>query len=207
MIANDDEQDDLELQGPSASCKTPPAKRKRPTHKSLDSFGKSKWTKKCIANKQFDFKLKPNAEPLKIIQKKLHDKLSGLSPVQLFEQFFDKEMFDFIITQSNTYAQQKAANIVFNEAILRNFFGILILSGYNTLPSINDYWSKDPCLGSSIVKQTMPRNKFKDIKRLLHFNNNDNLDKNDKLCKVKIVISYFLFKIQKLYCLLGSSSV
>ncbi|KAK9702264.1 hypothetical protein QE152_g30065 [Popillia japonica] len=36
-------------------------------------FWPTKMDRKCNANKQFDFQLKPDAEPLKITQKKLRD--------------------------------------------------------------------------------------------------------------------------------------
>lgn len=113
-----------------------------------------------------------------------YNKLKDRSPLQLFELFFDSEMFSFIADETNRYAQQKNESFHLSLVELRRFIGTLILSGYHTLPSIRDYWSSQPSLGAAIVKQALPRNKFQDIKRFLHFCNNNRLDKKDKLTKV-----------------------
>lgn len=98
------------------------------------------------------------------------------------------EMLDFIIKESNNYAQQ-IIEISLNENRLRRFLGILML-GCNTLPSIEEYWSNDPCLDNPMVKQSMPRKVIKGIKRCIHFKNNINLDLNDKLTKVNKIYFY-----------------
>lgn len=68
---------------------------------------------------------------------------------------------------------------------LKRFLGILLMCGYSTVPAINDYWSSNPTLGRPIVKQALSRNKFKLIKKYLHLNDNNALDKDDKFSKLR----------------------
>ncbi|KAI8121783.1 PiggyBac transposable element-derived protein 2 [Lucilia cuprina] len=90
-----------------------------------------------------------------------------------------------IIEETNRYAQQKNSNFVLDNIMLHRFLGILVLSGYHTVPAARDYWSNHPTLGVPAVKLCMPRNKFLDIKKFIHFSNNFNLDKNDKKAKIR----------------------
>lgn len=159
-----------------------PVTRKVKNYKSQQCFGEPKWIK---ANK-LSYDIKPDTEPLKDVQIELFEKLKDLSPIDLFYKFFDEEVLNLIIEQSNLYASQKnAATFVLTESALKNFLGILLISGYHTLPSMSDYWSTNPTLGIPIVKQIMSRNKFREIKRFLHFSDNNQLDKNDKMAKIR----------------------
>lgn len=156
---------------------------------SLASFGMPKWTKLRGKNKRFDFKLTPEVEPLDDSQKELVEKLENLSSIKLFELFFDSETYNMIIDQTNLYAQQNNSNFRLNLESLKRFIGILLLSGYHTLPATSDYWSTSPSLGVPLVQQSMSRNNFTQIKRHIHFNDNNNLNKEDKMAKVIYLLS------------------
>lgn len=160
-----------------------PAKR-RTVYKPLSAFGQPKWTRKTNKDKQFPFDDAPAPEGLDEKQSELFNDLKNHSPLDLFELFFDDELFTFIIGETNRYARQQNSSFVLELEELRRFIGILIVSGYHTLPSVQDYWSKKPSLGVPIIKQAMTRNQFQEIKGYIHFCNNDELDKNDKLAKV-----------------------
>ena len=41
--------------------------------------------------------------------------------------------------------------------------------GINQLPRNSDYWKDDPFIGNTGIKQTMTRNRFKEISQFLHF--------------------------------------
>ena len=58
----------------------------------------------------------------------------------------------FLITDEETY----------------NFLGLLLLSGYNICTSERDYWSRTPNLSCSTFSETMSRNRFQQIKQVLH---------------------------------------
>lgn len=166
----------------SRAPKRTPQKIPSITYKTLDSFGKPKWTKR---KNKLPYNIRPVPEPLQDVQQKLYNDLKDLTPIELFYKFFDDEVFSLIIEQTLTYAAQKNnTKFVLDTVSLKRFLGILILSGYHTLPSIGDYWSEEPTLGLPIVKQAMSRNRFRDIKTFLHICDNNNLDPADKLTKV-----------------------
>lgn len=158
--------------------------KKQMVYKPLSAFGEPKWESRKGRDNKFPFDISPIPELLQEKQEVLQLDLVGKTPLELFELFFDPEMYAHIITETNRYAKQQNSSFELDWAHLRRFIGIMILSGYHTLSSLRDYWSSQPSLGIQIVKQTMSRNKFLEIKRFLHFCNNDVLDKSDKLTKV-----------------------
>jgi DNA excision repair protein ERCC-6 len=65
------------------------------------------------------------------------------------------------------------------------FIGILLLSGYNSLPKEQDYWSNQPDLGVGIVSSAMSSKRFLLIKSMIHLVDNTKLDTNSsKVAKV-----------------------
>ncbi|XP_046806455.1 piggyBac transposable element-derived protein 3-like [Lucilia cuprina] len=164
---------------------TQPSTSKKPRfeYKPLSSFGKPKRTKRN--QKEFHFDIAPNPEPLTGLKENICSKLSNHSPLQLFQLFYDNEVFDLIIKETNIYAGQNNTDFQLDEVMLKRFIGILLLSGYHTLPSVPDYWSSKPSLGIPMVKQTMSRSTFLHIKSFIHFANNNNLDNSDKMAKLR----------------------
>ena len=157
----------------------------KPKHeyKGLSCFSKPKWSKNCN-RKQFDYDITLNPEPLVDMRNKVCEELKDLSPIELFSKLYDHEVRDQIITETNKYAAQLNSKYRLDDVRLKRFLGILSLSGYHTLPSIPDYWSSKQSLGVPIVKQAMTRYEFLQTKKFIHFADNDNLDKNDKMAKV-----------------------
>lgn len=157
---------------------------KEVTYKSPSSFGKPKWVSHSSSNN-----IHPEPEPLKEVQQKLFDELKDMGPLELFYKFFDDEVIQHIVDQTLLYAaQHNVQSFEFDTILLKRFVGILILSGYHTLPAVSDYWSTNPTLGVPIVKQCMARNKFKEIKKYIHLCNNDYVDTSDKMAKIRPLI-------------------
>ena len=87
---------------------------------------------------------------------------------------------------------------------LKAFIGFSVLMGINRLPSIDDYWSKDPLLHYAPISNRIPRWRFREISRYLHFVNNDDLapqgdPMHDRLGKVQPLIEYLSSKFSSLY--------
>lgn len=174
-------------------------------YKPLSAFDKPKWVQRRNPEGLFEYHIAPTTEPLDDMKKSLAGLLKDKTPFELFSLFFDKEVLDMIIRETNRYAQQKNSDFSIEHVILKRFIGILILSGYHTLPTIRDYWSNNPTLGVPIVKLCMPRNRFFEIKKFIHFCNNCNLDTKDKMAKVISVTFYYAFILY--FTKLGSSVV
>lgn len=168
-------------------------------YKPLSAFGLPKWTQRSNREGHFEYDIAPITEPLKGVQKDLVDNLKDKSPMELFSLFFDIDVLTMIVDETNLYAQQQNSEFRLHHTALKQFLGILVLSGYHRLPSVRDYWSKHPSLGVDIVKQCMTRNRFCDIKRYIHFSNNLNLDKKDKMAKVCTYTYFVKFQIEFIF--------
>ena len=59
------------------------------------------------------------------------------------------------------------------------------------LPTLKDYWRTDE-LGVPVVPNSMSRNRYKEIRKNLHFSNNlDPLRTDDKAAKIRLSIEHF----------------
>jgi len=67
----------------------------------------------------------------------------------------------------------------------RMFLAILFTSGYVVLPARRMNWECSRDAQNEAIGQAMPRNRFEEILRYFHVDNNNNLDPSDKYTKVK----------------------
>lgn len=109
-------------------------------------------------------------------------KYSDFSPVEIFELFFDAELFHIMFEEIKKYAAFKNIadpNITIDE--IKCFLGILTISGYNSLPGVRYYWESAEDTRNQLIYNSMRRNRFIQILNLLHFADNNNINPSDKL--------------------------
>lgn len=109
------------------------------------------------------------------------------SPLKFFQLFFDGNLCEVILAQSNIYASQKNVNMNLRLEELYVFFGALLLSGYAKYPNKRMYWSSESDV-PKILADSMRLNRFEQIVRNLHLNDNSNIDKEDRLYKLRPII-------------------
>ncbi|KAJ8918208.1 hypothetical protein NQ315_014075 [Exocentrus adspersus] len=102
-------------------------------------------------NEHQDITMNDTQTYMENLEKQKYD-LKNYEPVELFELFFDKNIIEHILVETNTYATQKNDHS-FNmtEEDLKSFIGILVFTGYHTLPRKRSYWSLDDNLKVEIV--------------------------------------------------------
>ena len=100
------------------------------------------------------------------------------------------EPLEIIVMGSNRYATQKGRNFETTEGEMNTFLGINFIMGINKLPSFEDYWSADKCIGSKKIQNVMTRTRFQSILQNLHFSNTDHDNKTDKSYKIPPLIEY-----------------
>jgi len=140
----------------------------------------TKWSKQ-----QPRFKLQPtNTERANVSE--LTSLLISKSEVELFEEFWDGDMLDLVINQSNLYAQQQNRH-EFNlkKHQLKRFLGFLLFSGYHRLPRERMYWENAEDCRVNIVSQALSRQEYMDIKRNLHLADNATVHACDKFYKLR----------------------
>ena len=108
--------------------------------------------------------------------------LEEKSVYEIWETIFTPDIMKHIAFQTHLYAKRDNNNPNFHvsEKQILNVLGILLLSGYHTLPEEHHYWSTQPDLGVPIVYNTMSKNKYLEIKRYIHFADNQNLCEGKK---------------------------
>lgn len=112
--------------------------------------------------------------------------VAGKTPYEVFSMYFTEELWQMIVTFSKKYADDhNRHSFHLDVPSLKRFFGILIFSGYHTLPAVKLYWSKDEDKGISLIRNCMSRNRFDSIKQNLHLSDNSQLNKEDKFSKLR----------------------
>ena len=110
-----------------------------------------------------------------------------MTPYQYFRKFFPDEVITDVVEHTNLYSyQKKQKNIKTTEEEIRSLIGVMMKMGVVSLPSHKYYWSQQ--LGYSPVADVMSRNRFQLLLENLHFVNNDEIDKNDKLAKIRPIV-------------------
>ena len=124
--------------------------------------------------------------------------------------FFSGDLQTKIVEESNRYARQVMGDAKYQTwskitvEELRAYFGFCILMAINHLPSLDDYWSRDPLLRYSPVADRIPCWRFREISRYLHFVDNNDLAPRgdpayDRLGKVRPLIDHLTEKFDTLY--------
>jgi hypothetical protein len=108
------------------------------------------------------------------------------SQYETWKMFCDDAMIHLIKEQSQLYATRDLGltDVVLTTDDINHFLGIMLFSGYHSVPSERDYWSAQPDLHVPIIAETMSQNRFRLIKRSIHLADNHNLTAGSKVAKV-----------------------
>ena len=115
-----------------------------------------------------------------------HPHLALLEPVALFRLLFNEEIYNNLIAcETEQYASQRNEVIHLTPQEIEAFVGILLLTGYNSRPRQRLYSSKDDDISCPLISRSMSGKRFEDIKKLIHFSDNNNLPAGDELAKTR----------------------
>ena len=94
-------------------------------------------------------------------------------------------MIDLIVEQTILYANRdkNMHNFKTDQNEMKKFLGLIIISGYHSLPSENDLWSTADDMIMPIFSSTMSKDRFRLIKRYLHIADNSSLAQS-KVAKI-----------------------
>ena len=138
---------------------------------------------------------------------------TSLDPFQIFSLFFDDEMLDLIVRNSNIYAEYVIADLKARDSIphylqgwveiqkeeLVCFLCIYIYIGIVKLPNLQDYWKVDSVFPEHIVMKLLSYRRFIILSKFLHLSDIRNEDPNDKLSKVRPFLTPLLARWRKFY--------
>ena len=94
-------------------------------------------------------------------------------------------MIDLIVEQTILYANRdkNMHNFKTDQNEMKKFLGLIIISGYHSLPSENDLWSTADDMIMPIFSSTMSKDRFRLMKRYLHIADNSSLAQS-KVAKI-----------------------
>lgn len=130
-------------------------------------------------------------------------------PIDFYGLFFDEEILDFLIIETNRYASQSLRNRTLkaysrlkkwtpiDRTEMRNFLGLVMWMGLVNMPSLVDYWQKD-ILYANKVTEVMCRNRFELILSMFHCSNNEKPE-HGRLDKIQKLVDLLVFNFQKWY--------
>lgn len=121
------------------------------------------------------------------------------SAAEFFQLFFDMELLEYIVRETNRFAEQsqveaKKRNPLWTNPLtvaeFKAWLGLLVGMGIKQLPQVSHYWSKEWVLGVPSFASVMTRDRFFVILRYLHFSDNSKMPARgqpgfDKLYKVR----------------------
>lgn len=94
------------------------------------------------------------------------------TPIDYFKDFYNNELLQNIVDQSNLFSVQKNPNEPLNLTIaeLEQFLGICIGMSVYDLPRARMYWANDTRIDK--IANVMSRNRWEEIKSNIHCNDN-----------------------------------
>jgi DNA excision repair protein ERCC-6 len=116
-----------------------------------------------------------------------HPLLATLSPLQLFRLYYTNEVVNMMVQMSTQYAREQG-DMTFTVTVdeMDNFILILLYASYVRLPRQEMYWERDFDLDLPFAQRIMSRQKFRNIKKYLHFCDNNTIDvQNNRFAKVQ----------------------
>ena len=132
------------------------------------------------------------------------------TPSECFRLFYTSDLVRMIVEQSNLYAQEVMSDERYEKwdqisiEDLEAYFGFNILMGINSLPSLEDYWKKDPVYHYAPVADCISRDRFSEISRYLHFVDNSTLVPRtspayDRLGKIRPLLNHLQSRFSAVY--------
>lgn len=133
-------------------------------------------------------------------------------PGNFFFSLVDEDFFAYVADQTNLYATQticKKADTGSRSRLhewtptdkfeIKRFFGLVSYMGIVKMPKMSCYWSKEKMFQIAIPTETMSRNRFEILLRMVHFADNEENTKNDRLHKVQPVLDKIQKNIHSIY--------
>ena len=83
---------------------------------------------------------------------------------------------------------------------IRAFIAILICSGYVDLPTRRMFWEQASDVCNELICSLKSRDRFEEIMKYIHFNDNTQLDPEDKYSKIRPLMDHLNTKFTNAFC-------
>lgn len=133
------------------------------------------------------------------------------APIDWFNLLIDNILLEDICKMTNKYAFEvffkrdltpksrinKWVDLTVPE--LRIFIGLVLHMGTVRLNRLQDYWKTDPLFDFKAFRSSMPRDRFLNILRCLHFSPPNETMQNQSIKKISPIVDYFNNKMHQIY--------
>lgn len=131
-----------------------------------------------------------------------------------FQLFIDDELIDLIVQETNRYYQfignQRQGLPLAPHSKMRRwhdttgrevytFLALTLLMAHIKKHMVRDYWNKDPLLSTPVFPKYMVRDRYQLLLRFIHFTDNERPLPNDRLWKVRPVMSMLIPKFRQYF--------
>ena len=121
------------------------------------------------------------------------DNSDEMTPLNYFNIFWNPDLNEYIADQTNLYAMRKKCTAISTtQGEIEQFIGMQMLMSIVQLPKYEMYWANETRYAA--IADVMSRNKYKSLRRFLHFNDNSLLDDEEntknKLFKIQPIIDH-----------------
>ena len=132
-------------------------------------------------------------------------------PIEFFELFLDDKFLDDVCQKTHQYYNSNAGKSKKTRDShergwsrpdvieMKAFLGVILFTGIVKKPNLRDYWSESFLFGSPGIVRIFSRDHFFNLKRNLHFVNENQANKDDPLYKIRPLINQIISVSQKLY--------
>lgn len=104
------------------------------------------------------------------------------------EPFLNPEILELLVKHSVLYAGRKNCRLEIGNDEMFVFIAVLYVSGYVPVPRRRMFWEARDDTRNVLVYNSIRRNRFEEIFKLLHAADNNNLAQNDKMAKLRPLI-------------------
>jgi hypothetical protein len=123
------------------------------------------------------------------------------NPEEFYSLLIPDDLFEIIAEETNLFATQSLTENDYkpcsrshkweptNKDEMKRFFGLIMFMGLVRLPKLSDYWSTNDILSQSFPRTVMTRNRFELLLQYLHFADNDNINPNDRIGKIRYLVN------------------
>ncbi|CAH2101095.1 unnamed protein product [Euphydryas editha] len=124
--------------------------------------------------------------------------MTNISPADFYELLVTDNLLQYIVKCTNAFAMTKITRTAeasknarirswseTNLGEIKHFFSLILYMGLVKLPKIADYWSKDVIMGQHFPRTVMSRNRFELFLQMIHFSQDDDNNKSDRLHRIK----------------------
>ena len=202
--SNGSEQSEDEVTNNDAN---PQQRRKRPRRQQQQQQPALVWT---VANRE-----RPRAIPF-TANSGIQVPTPGFEAFDYFSLFINDDLLNYFVAETNRFAEQFISASATRRRSrvndwhptdpneMRQFLGLLFLTGIIRKPAFHLYWSKDPLYFTPLFGAIMTRNRFQLLLKFLHFNDNTQMPAADapfpdKLFKIRPLLDHLCEKFGEVY--------